>query len=225
MRALSQILAMIGRVVLAAIVLIMVSLLILCVVVDQYGQKERVRPVDAIVILGAQVLPNGEPGPDLLPRIEKATWLYKQGYATSIVCAGGEAGDAMSAAAIARRAVIARGVPGDAVFVADGSRSTREDAIRSALVLQENGWRTAVVVTHPLHVLRATLAFRRAGVETCSSPTTTAVTEIPWRWRAFYAAREAVLLVFDFVSPNGELPAWMARVQRLLQDAGLNEIG
>jgi len=218
----------IGRILMAMLVIVGLAaagFLLLCAMVDHYGQRERVQPVDAIVVLGARVLANGEPGPDLLPRIEKATWLYKQGYAAYMVCTGGAAGDAMSAAAIAKRAVVARGVPAQVVAIADGSSSTREDAERTAAIVRANGWRSVVVVTHPLHLLRATVLFRQEGIETYPSPTSTQVQQIPWRWRMYYAAREAALLVFDFFSPDGRLPAWMLRVQRWLQDAGLDEVG
>jgi uncharacterized SAM-binding protein YcdF (DUF218 family) len=196
----------------------------LCVAVDRYGRSDRAQPADVIVILGAKVLPNGEPGPDLSPRVEKAALLYKQGYAPYVVCTGGAAGDRMSAAAIAQRAATAAGVPAGASIIADGTSSTRQDAERTADVLAARGWSSALVVTHPLHLLRATVLFRRAGIDAYPSPTTTRVEEIAPRWRAFYAVREAVLLTFDVISTDGQMPAWMLDVQRWLRVAGLDEI-
>jgi uncharacterized SAM-binding protein YcdF (DUF218 family) len=224
MRALRRLLAFVFKLIMAALAVLLILFVTLCVLVDRYGSVERLAPADAIVILGARVLPDGQPGPDLTPRIEHGVWLYQQGYAINLICAGGAAGDAMSAAAIARREAIQRGVPADAVLLADGTSNTREDAARTAEVMAQRGWRSALVVSHPLHMLRATLLFRLAGVEAYASPTTTRLDAIPARWRIFYAAREAALLVVDALTPAGPLPTWLQRVQRWLQRAGLDDV-
>ena len=41
-------------------------------VVDRFGQHERAVPSDVLVVLGARVLPGGQPSPALRARIEKA---------------------------------------------------------------------------------------------------------------------------------------------------------
>jgi len=224
MRKVRRLLKTVFAIVVAGLLATLLAFALLCVAVDRYGRREQAQPADAIVILGARVLSNGDPGPDLTPRVEKAVWLYKQGYAANLICTGGAAGDRMSAAAIAQRAATAGGVPAGASTIADGTSSTREDAERTAEVMAARGWHSALIVTHPLHMLRATVLFWRAGIDAHPSPTTTRVENIPSRWRLFYAAREAVLLVFDVVSPDGRMPAWMLRVQRWLQAAGLDEV-
>ena len=201
-----------------------VGFALLCVAVDRYGALDRAQPADVIVVLGARVLPNGDAGPDLLPRVEKAVHLYEQRYARFLICAGGPAGDAMSAAAIARREAINLGVPPSAVLIADGTSNTREDAARTAEVMGAHGWRQAIVVSHPLHLLRATYLFRRAGLVVLASPTTTDVGKISMRWRAFYAVREAALIAFDIFVPSGDLPDWALKLQQWLRVAGLDDV-
>ena len=224
MDAVRRLVKALSTLLLAVIAVAVLGFLLLCAAVDRYGRTERLQPADVIVVLGARVLPSGDPGPDLLPRIAKAVQLYQLGYASHAISTGGAAGDGMSAAAIARRAVIGQGVPERVILIADGTSSTREDAVRTAAVMGESGWRSAIVVSHPLHLLRATLLFRRAGVVVYASPTTTHVEQIPMRWRAFYAMREASLIIFDIVAPSGQFPDWMLKLQRWLRLNGLDDV-
>ena len=173
-------------------------------------------------MLGAAVLSDGQPGPDLLPRTEKAVQLHRQGLASYLICAGGIAGDPLSAAAVARRKAIELGVPAEHVLAADGSNNTREDARRVAEIMRGRQWESAIVVSHPMHLLRATLLFRRAGLEVDPSPTSTQVGDIPRRWRIVYAVREAGLIVLDVLYPEGEIADWAYGLYYFLSDLGLN---
>jgi len=204
------------------ILLATVAFLILCLSVDIYGRTDRVAPADAIVILGASVLPSGEPGPDLMPRTEKAVSLYHAGYAPYLICAGGIAGDPLSAAAVACRKAEQLGVPWNAVFVADGSNNTREDVRRTTEIMRRQKWSQAIVVSHPMHLLRARMLFDHAGVETYSCPTSTDVSQIPFRWRALYAVRESGLIVLDLLYPEGEIADWAYEIYYWLRDMGLD---
>ncbi len=209
------------RAVLLVIILAGVGFAILCLAVDRFGRVDQTRPADAIVILGAQVLPSGEPGPNLLPRTEKAVRLYQEGWAPAIITTGGVAGDPFSAAEVAGRTAVAMGVPEEAILVAGGSNNTREDVRRAVSVMREHGWRSVLVVSHPLHLLRGVLLFRRAGVQAFSSPTSTDVRSIPLHWRAYYAAREAGLIILDVIYPEGEIGVWAYRLWYWLESTGL----
>ena len=204
------------------IVLSVVAFLVLCIAVDRYGRTDRVEPADVIVVLGAGVLPNGQPGPDLMPRTEKAVALYHEGLAPYVICAGGIAGDPLSAAAVACRKANELGVPNDAVCVADGSNNTREDVRRTIDIMRRRNWSKAIVVSHPMHLLRARMLFEHAHVDTCPSPTSTDVDQIPFRWRTFYAVREAGLIVLDLLYPEGEIADWAYGIYYWLRDLGLD---
>jgi uncharacterized SAM-binding protein YcdF (DUF218 family) len=218
-RALSvKVFRRIVKTMLAALLVLVIGFFALCVGVDRYGRSDQAEPADAIVILGARVLADGQPGPDLLPRTEKAVALYRQGYAPLLICTGGYAGDPLSAAAVAARTSMNLGVPAEAIRIADGSNNTREDALRSADILAAAGQDTAIVVSHPLHLLRARLLFGRAGIRAYPSPTSTDVDGIPARWRLIYSVREAGLIVLDALYPSGELPAWMYSWGRRLSE-------
>src|SRR6185503_13743198 len=57
--------------------------------VDRFGQRERAAPADALVVLGARVMPGGVPSGALLARVEKAVELYQRGLAPRLVFSGG----------------------------------------------------------------------------------------------------------------------------------------
>jgi uncharacterized SAM-binding protein YcdF (DUF218 family) len=217
-KVLRRILTAILRALLAMFLIAVIGFAALCLAVDRYGRTDQAAPADAIVVLGARVLANGQPGPDLLPRTEKAVALYRQGYAQRLICTGGYAGDPLSAAAVAARTAREMGVSSEAIHIADGSNNTREDALRSADILTPAGQHTAIIVSHPHHLLRARLLFARAGIDAYPSPTSTDVDNIPARWRIIYSVREAGLIVVDAIYPSGELPAWMYRWGRLLSE-------
>lgn len=224
-RGIWHFLGKLGRWLIRAVVLVSclagVGLILLCLAVDRFGRVDQARPADAIVILGAQVLPGGEPGPNLLSRTEKAVRLYQEGWAPAIITTGGVAGDAFSAASVAGRTAAAMGVPEDAILIAGGSNNTREDVRRAVNVMRARGWNSALVVSHPLHLLRGILLFRRAGVQAFPSPTSTDVQSIPMHWRAYYAVREAGLIVLDVIYPEGEIGVWAYRLWYWLESTGV----
>jgi len=182
--------------------------------VDRLGRRDDARASDAIVVLGARVEPNGHPGSDLTSRVYHALDLWQAGYAPQIICTGGFKDEPLSAAAVCRRFAIDWGMPPEQVWLADGARNTAEDAQATARVMAANGWHTAILVSHPLHLYRARWLFRRAGVEAVTSPTTTKTGQIFPPLRAWYATREAGAIVVTLLDGWGWLPAtWTARLQ------------
>lgn len=112
---------------------------------------------DVIVVLGGPV-------PAMRRRTAAGVKLFKAGRAPRILMSGHGRKSIVEAemmAALARDA----SVPAERVFLEDRSRSTMENARFSARIMQGRGWRTALVVTDALHLPRALLAFRAAGVE------------------------------------------------------------
>ncbi|PKO23829.1 MAG: YdcF family protein, partial [Chloroflexi bacterium HGW-Chloroflexi-1] len=141
--------------------------------VDRLGRHDDARPADVIVVLGARVEANGRPGSDLTSRTFHAVDLWQAGLAPQLICTGGFKDEPLSAAAVCRRFAIELGMPAGDVWLADGTRNTIEDAQTTAQVMVAHGWRTAILVSHPLHLYRARWLFRRAGVDAVTSPTST----------------------------------------------------
>jgi uncharacterized SAM-binding protein YcdF (DUF218 family) len=113
--------------------------------------------LDAIVVLGAPLLPGGRLSEVVAERVRAAAALYLAGGAP-IVCATGkgEAGPMIAALA-------ALGVPGAALRLEDRARSTAENAACAAALLAPA--RAVWLVTQPFHARRARWHFRRAGLD------------------------------------------------------------
>jgi len=91
------------------------------------GARDQAQRADAIVILGALVEPDGQPGPDLTERTLHGVRLFQRGLAPVIICTGGYSGDRLSAAAVACDLAVSQGR-------AARSRSDRAHAAWCALV-------------------------------------------------------------------------------------------
>jgi uncharacterized SAM-binding protein YcdF (DUF218 family) len=182
--------------------------------INHTGTRDQARAADVIVILGAMVTPDGQPGPDLRVRTWHAVRLFEQGFAPYIVCTGGYQDDRLSAAAVAREQALSQGVPADRVLLADDSMTTREDAASTARLLLARGWRTAILVSHPLHLERARLLFEGEGIVAYASPTSTHLEAIPWQTRAWLTAREAVGIVWIGLEDVGVPAEWRSRLSQ-----------
>ena len=121
---------------------------------------EVLRPLDAIVVLGAPLW-NDELTPPLAERVEAAAALYHAGGAPRVVATGGVThGARRSEAAAIADGLRARGVPD--VIVEERSQTTRENAAMTAALL---GPCAIWIVTQPFHGRRSARLFRRAGFD------------------------------------------------------------
>ena len=167
------------------------------------------------MVLGARVNTDGSPGSDLTSRTYHAVDLWLAGYAPHIICTGGFKNERLSAAAVCRRFAIELGVPTDRIFLADGTSNTIEDAAATAQVMADQGWRKAILVSHPLHLYRARWLFHRIGLDVVTSPTSTEVQRIAPPVRAWYAVREATAILITALDGWKIVPPkWIARLQR-----------
>lgn len=187
--------------------------------INSTGMRDRAQRADAIVILGAQVTPDGQPGPDLWVRTLHAVDLWHRGLAPYLICTGGFQGDRLSAAAVACNLAIAQGVSPDTVLIADGSMTTREDAAAARNLMLAHGWDTAILVSHPLHLERTRILFDADGITGFPSPTNTDLGTIPWRTRAYLTAREAVGIAWITLESLGVPYEWIIPLSRLVYDS------
>lgn len=206
-RVMKRVLRILGRTLGLVVVLGLLAFGWLAWQVDAQGREDDARPADTIVVLGAVVEPNGQPGPDLSSRTRHAVDLWRGGYAPQIICTGGFRDEPLSAAAVCRRTAAELGVPLNRLWLADGSQNTMEDAAATQAVMAAHGWRSAIVVSHPLHVFRARWLFRRAGIVAVTSPTNTQTDRIAPPYRVWYALREAGAVVVTSLTSRGWLPA------------------
>ena len=146
------------------------ALISVLIIVDQYGYIDQTQRADVIVVLGAQVMSNGQPGTSLARRAAHAASLYKQGYADYVLCSGGVGDYPPSEARAACGRVMELGVPPEAIVYEEDAHSTEENAAFSAKIMRAHGWRSAILATDGFHMFRAAWMFQRAGITVYPSP-------------------------------------------------------
>ncbi len=182
-------------------------------------------PVDAIVVLGATVRPDGSPGPDLRSRTWWAVSLFhdlvEQGQDPVLILTGGSPIHPGAASTVARRMAESRGVPSARIFQTQGGQTTAEDMAATVDLMQGSGWNQAILVSHPLHLFRSKWHFDRAVAASKSeirSATYAAggITYLSPRQRLTLDAREAAGILWASVdgwqrmAPLGRwLEAWV----------------
>jgi uncharacterized SAM-binding protein YcdF (DUF218 family) len=192
----------------------MASFLYLCWQINRTGAQDLAQPADAIIVLGARVEPNGEPGPDLRSRTLHGVRLFQRGLAYYLICTGGYRNDRFSAASVARDLAISQGVPAHRILLADGSMTTREDAMSARQLAASYNVQTAILVSHPLHLERARILFEEEGIGVYPSPTSTDLAAIPWRTRAWLTAREAAGILWAALGEMGITYEWTTPLSR-----------
>ena len=117
----------------------------------------RCSKADAIVVLGCR-------GPAALRRrLEIGIRLFQAGAAPLLVLSGGGSGP-LPEAEFMRRAAIVHGVPPTALLIDPVSRDTFENARETARLLSARGLRSVLLVSDRVHLPRAALLFRLAGL-------------------------------------------------------------
>lgn len=126
-------------------------------------------PADAIVILGAPLLADGQLSPIAEERVREGVALWERGLAEVVCVVGGHCPrghrDGPAEAEGMARWVRALGVPERAIRIDRLSTSTFTNALRAAEILLPEGRRRVWLVTQPFHLRRARYYFRRAGFE------------------------------------------------------------
>lgn len=135
------------------------------------GSRDGARRSEVIIVLGAAVR-RGEPSPAFAARIRHGVELWKRGVAPKLLFTGGLGhGDKLCESEVARRVAMEAGVPAGAILVEKESRMTWDNLIEAQRVMKARGLETAVIVSDPDHLLRASLMAGDLGMEHHTSPT------------------------------------------------------
>jgi uncharacterized SAM-binding protein YcdF (DUF218 family) len=162
----------------------------------QLARVDDRRPVDVVVVLGAAQY-DGSPSPIFASRLRHAQQLFEEGVATRIVTVGGRrAGDGFTEADAGRRYLVDRGVPGRAVTSVGEGSDTLGSLRAVARVAASAGWRSALLVSDPWHLLRARTMARDSGLPSWTSPTRSGPVVQTRETQARYIVRETGALLF-----------------------------
>ncbi|HNW86619.1 MAG TPA: YdcF family protein [Candidatus Limiplasma sp.] len=110
---------------------------------------------DAIIVLGAQVKPDGEPSVQLRWRLDKALEMYRASPCAVVVC-GAQAGqEPRPEGDVMRDLLVADGVAETRIYVDDASTDTRQNMQNAKAILDGLGLSRPLVVTSDYHLPRA----------------------------------------------------------------------
>lgn len=120
------------------------------------GQERNV-----IIVLGYPSKKDGSVSPILRERINKAAKLYHQGIAGIIICTGAAVANKYVEADVMAQALIKLGVPDCNIIREKFAKSTYENLVNSKKIMQDRELKTAVIVSSPWHLRKASsYAFR-----------------------------------------------------------------
>jgi uncharacterized SAM-binding protein YcdF (DUF218 family) len=88
----------------------------------------------------------------------------------AILSGGGEPGDPVNEAHVLGKQLQDWGIDASRIVLEDRALNTRENAVESARIARERGFRTLVVVTSAFHMPRALDCFRAVGLEVDALP-------------------------------------------------------
>ena len=146
-------------------------LVITAVSIVAYGKVDEREICDVAIVLGAGTV-NGEVSPVYRERINHAIWLYENGYVDYLIFTGGVGdGNEVSDAYAAKQYAISRSVSEEVIFIEEMSVITEENLEQSKIIMDKNSFKTAIIVSDPLHMKRAMLMAKDYGIVAKSSPT------------------------------------------------------
>ena len=128
-------------------------------------------PAEAAVVLGAAVW-SSDVSPVFRERINHGIDLYRKGKVKKLIFTGGQGnpGEPTESSA-ARQYALKNGVPADDILIEEQSHNTYENIEYARYVAVQNGIRKVLIVSDPLHMMRATTMARDMGFVADPSPT------------------------------------------------------
>ena len=142
------------------------------------------RQFDVILVLGNPAKDNGSIAPIGRSRVLEAIRQYRAGVAPRLLMTGGAVQNQFVEAQVMQQFALSQGVPASALFTEGASRNTLQNAYYSYKIMQAHEWNSALVVSSPRHLRRASLIFSHY-------PLAWAMQAAPWppdfpRWKVIW---------------------------------------
>ena len=176
---------------LLVVFLIILFAIITAVNIAQYGKLEEKAHCDVAIVLGAATS-GEEVSPVYRERIKHGIWLYENGYVDYLILTGGVGeGNEKSDAFVAKQYAVKNGVPEQSVLIEEQSTITEENLEYAKAIMDAHSMDTAIVVSDPLHMMRAMEMAEDFGLEAYASPTPTSMyrslkTQLPFLAREVF---------------------------------------
>jgi uncharacterized SAM-binding protein YcdF (DUF218 family) len=114
---------------------------------------------DVILVLGNPAKSDGSIAPLARSRVLEGIRQYRAGVAPRLLMTGGAVQNQFVEAQVMLQFALSQGVPASALLAEGESRNTIQNAYYSYKIMQAHDWTSALIVTSPTHVRRASLIF------------------------------------------------------------------
>lgn len=144
-----------------------IGLLVGCAaVIAIAGLNDDIDRSDVAVVLGNTVEPNGKPSARLQARLDKTIQLYQQGIFKNTIVSGGMGKEGFDEAVVMKQYLVAHGLPTARIYVDSQGNNTYLTAKRTAQLMSEHKWQSAIAISQYFHLPRTKLAIQQFGVKT-----------------------------------------------------------
>lgn len=126
------------------------------------AEQAKTANAEAIVVLGASVLPDGEPSDILRDRLDDAAVLYQEGAAREILVSGASTSDGYCEAIYMKEYLVDVGIPEDVIVCDFAGYSTYETMYRAHFVFNYND---VIVATQEYHLPRSVYCAQGLGMK------------------------------------------------------------
>ncbi|MEI8101954.1 MAG: YdcF family protein [Chlorobium sp.] len=154
---------------------------------------ETPKKSDVIIVLGGD---NGL-------RVQKGAELYKAGYANHIILTGiDERFYRPDHPNWRERRMTKFGVPREAIKVDTKSRTTWEEAVNTSNTMETKGWKSAIIVSDPPHLLRLHQTWSRAFEGSSKRFILVPTKPVWWRQILWWKNEKSYLFVMNEIKKN-----------------------
>jgi uncharacterized SAM-binding protein YcdF (DUF218 family) len=115
------------------------------------GPQPPLERADAIVVIS---------GDENQARLSEGIRLFRAGWAPKLVLSGAAEDGLLSNARAMEQTAVEQGVPSSAVLLEPEAMDTFGNAVYTRRIMLDHGMRSAILVTSPYHLHRATLTFK-----------------------------------------------------------------
>lgn len=123
--------------------------------INRFGHIDDGSSADCAIVLGAAAY-HQKPSPVLKERINHAILLLKTNRVKAIILTGGYGENAEYAESeVARKYCLENGVLPHQVHIETSSQTTKENIIEAKKIMDDQGFKTALIVSDPWHLKRA----------------------------------------------------------------------
>lgn len=150
---------------------LLIYIIVNVIAIYVYRNVDESRNCDVGIVLGAATDDSGV-SEVYKQRLNHAIDLYKDDNIKTIIVTGGKAeGNKHSDSFMAKEYLVEEGIPEENILLEEDSKITQQNLENSKKIMDENGYDTALIISDPLHMKRAMLLAKDAGIKAFSSPT------------------------------------------------------